>query len=284
MAHASLRHCQTPAAGKSSALAPQPCRLPLPATAVPAPCHANATPRPSRTQVVPAAAKSGSSKSAKGSNGGKGFGAANAPSVSKTGVSQTCACGSKSVYRECCEPYHTGAAVPPDVEAALRARFCAFVKGRAPYIVGTFHPLYHTFKYDTTTPGGATDQLKRDVEAGIKRFTYSNFKVLEVKAGSHPDEAFITFRYNSVNKVNPDRNFDGSIKVNTTVERSRFLRDAASKGAWLFADYELIEYPAYLEEAKEAERKARAAAAAAAGPAADDELKARDASAAAAEL
>ncbi len=48
---------------------------------------------------------------------------------------------------------------------------------RAPYIVGTFHPLYHTFKYDTTTPGGATDQLKRDVEAGIKRFTYSNFKV-----------------------------------------------------------------------------------------------------------
>lgn len=73
-------------------------------------------------------------------------------------------------------------------------------------------------------------------------------------------------------------------RVNTTVERSRFLRDAASKGAWLFADYELIEYPAYLEEAKEAERKARAAAAAAAGPAADDELKARDASAAAAEL
>ncbi len=73
-------------------------------------------------------------------------------------------------------------------------------------------------------------------------------------------------------------------RINTTVERSRFLRDAASKGAWLFADYELIEYPAYLEEAKEAERKARAAAAAATGPAAEDELKARDASAAAAEL
>ncbi len=49
--------------------------------------------------MVAAAGKSGSSKSAKGSSGGKGFGVANAPSVSKTGVSQTCACGSKSVYR-----------------------------------------------------------------------------------------------------------------------------------------------------------------------------------------
>ncbi len=42
----------------------------------------------------------------------------------------TCLCRTFVPLQECCEPYHTGAAVPPDVEAALRARFCAFVKGR----------------------------------------------------------------------------------------------------------------------------------------------------------
>ncbi|PNH04394.1 hypothetical protein TSOC_009446 [Tetrabaena socialis] len=144
---------------------------------------------------------------------GKGFGAANAPSVSKTGVSQTCACGSKAVYRECCEPYHLGAA-PPDVESALRARFCAFVKGRVPYLVSTFHPLYHSFKYEGSAPGGSTDQLRRDVEAATKRFTYSNLRILEVSPGSPPEsEAFITFRYSSVNKKKPELNIDGSIQA-----------------------------------------------------------------------
>ncbi|GLC42043.1 hypothetical protein PLESTB_001062000 [Pleodorina starrii] len=236
---------------------------------------------PSRSSSPVAAAASG--KAGKGASSGKGFGAANAPSVSKSGVSQTCACGSKIVYRQCCEPYHLGAAAPPDVEAALRARFCAFVKGRVPYLVSTFHPSYHSFKYEGSAPGGATAQLRRDVEAATKVFTYSNLKVLEVQPGSGPDEAFITFRYNSVNKVNPKKNFDGSIKISTTLERSRFVREPSAggsgggggDGSWLFADYELIDYPTWMEEAKQSELRARGqqqqqqpeAAAAAAAPA-----------------
>ncbi|KXZ54324.1 hypothetical protein GPECTOR_5g408 [Gonium pectorale] len=257
------------AAAPSVLATPQRVPLPLQRSAAPAlrtsdpasggSCSCDPAPR---TAVLAAAGKA---KGAAGSKG-KGFGAANAASASKLGVTQTCACGSKSVYRECCEPYHAGAAVPPDVEAALRARFCAFVKGRVPYLVSTFHPNYHSFKYEGSAPGGATAQLRRDVEAATKRFTYSNLKVLAAEAGSHPDEAFITFRYNSVNKVNPDRGIDGSIIISTTVERSRFLRaptpDASSAagagpGAWLFADYELIDYPSWMEEAKQAERRAR---------------------------
>lgn len=53
---------------------------------------------------------------------------------------------------------------------------------------------------------------RRQIRAVTQDALAATCQVLEVKAGSHPDEAFITFRYNSVNKVNPDRNFDGSIK------------------------------------------------------------------------
>lgn len=117
-----------------------------------------------------------------GSGGGaaaKGFGAAKAPAPGK----DTCACGSKIVYRECCEPYHAGAAVPPDVEAALRARFCGFVKGRVPYLLSTFHPHYHAFKYGTEA-GGAAKQLERDLETAVSRFKYSGFKVGAALYGS----------------------------------------------------------------------------------------------------
>lgn len=190
-------------------------------------------------------------------SGTKGFGAsAKAPSTSKSGVSQTCACGSKHVYRVCCEPYHMGLAVPPDVEAALRARFCAFIKGRTEYLINTFHPDYHAFKYEGAAPGGALDQLRRDCEAAVKRFTYSRLKVLEVAPGPGSDEAYVTFQYTSVNKFNPERNIDGSIRPSSTVERSRFLRDASS-GQWLFTDYTLIDYPSWMQEAKEAEERSR---------------------------
>eukprot|EP00198_Chlamydomonas_reinhardtii_P005719 XP_001695055.1 predicted protein [Chlamydomonas reinhardtii] len=164
--------------------------------------------------------------------------------------------------------------VPPDVEAALRARFCGFVKGRVPYLLSTFHPHYHAFKYGTEA-GGAAKQLERDLETAVSRFKYSGFKVLETAPGSHSDEAFITFRYNSVAKTRAVRptgdsfvaetNFDGTAKVSTTIERSRFLRDPASGGQWLFADYTLIDYPTWMEEAKQAELRARGEAGAGAG-------------------
>lgn len=193
----------------------------------------------------------------KAAGGAKGFGAtAKAPSVSKSGVAQTCACGSKEVYRLCCEPYHAGTAVPPDVEAAIRARFCAFIKGRPEYLVRTFHPDYHTFKYQSG-PGGAAEQLRRDVEAGIKRFTYSKLKILEVQEGpGGPDEAFVTFQYTSVNKVNPERTLDGTIKPSSTIEKSRFVRDPSSRD-WLFVDYTLVDYPSWMQDAKDAEERSR---------------------------
>lgn len=55
--------------------------------------------------------------------------------------------------QECCEPYHSGAATPAGVEAALRARFCAFVRGKDEYVIDTFHPQYHCFKYGVDEPG-----------------------------------------------------------------------------------------------------------------------------------
>lgn len=103
--------------------------------------------------------------------------------------------------QECCEPYHTGQAKPPTVEAALRARFCAFVKGKEEYIVSTFHPQYHCFKYGVDTPGGALKQLEGDVAYAVNKYSFLKLKVLSVEPGSNDDEQFITFSYQSVGKV-----------------------------------------------------------------------------------
>lgn len=37
-------------------------------------------------------------------------------------------------------------------------------------------------------------------------------QVLEVQPGPGADEAFVTFQYTSVNKFNPEKNIDGSIR------------------------------------------------------------------------
>lgn len=54
---------------------------------------------------------------------------------------------------------------------------------RTEYLLSTFHPNYHAYKYEGSAPGGASDQLRRDVEAAVKRFTYSKLKVEGARPG-----------------------------------------------------------------------------------------------------
>ena len=70
--------------------------------------------------------------------------------------------------QDCCQPFHDGKAVPPTVEAALRARFSGFSKGEVDYLVAT------------DRRGGSTEeQLKRDLSASCNNLSYSSLKVLE---------------------------------------------------------------------------------------------------------
>jgi len=50
-----------------------------------------------------------------------------------------CPCGSSLAYQRCCGHLHAGA-VAEDAEALMRSRYCAYVLGRADYLLATWHP------------------------------------------------------------------------------------------------------------------------------------------------
>jgi len=50
-----------------------------------------------------------------------------------------CPCGSGRVYRDCCMPFHRGAAEAPDAEALMRSRYSAFALKEAEYLWRTLH-------------------------------------------------------------------------------------------------------------------------------------------------
>jgi SEC-C motif-containing protein len=51
----------------------------------------------------------------------------------------TCPCGGPT-FAACCEPYLTGAAIPPTAEALMRSRYTAYVQGNEEYLRATWHP------------------------------------------------------------------------------------------------------------------------------------------------
>ncbi|GFH29374.1 uncharacterized protein HaLaN_28021 [Haematococcus lacustris] len=199
-----------------------------------------------------------------------GFGAPIAPPPENT-----CPCGTRKLYRECCQPFHSGAAVPATAEdqassssvthslcsachalhpawdavlLQVRARFSGYVKAEEKYLLSTFAPEYLQFKYPELPAEEAAKQLKRDVKMACEVFV--EFRYESIKRG-------VDKRTNNKNQrmktPPPEKNIDGSIKIGKTHERSRFVMEGPT---WKFASYELLEFPDWLQEAKDAEVKA----------------------------
>jgi hypothetical protein len=80
----------------------------------------------------------------KTSAAGGGFGAARAPSTQK----KSCPCGSRLLYKQCCQPYHDKKALPPTPEALMRSRYSAYSLNIVDYIVETTHPENPLLKKD----------------------------------------------------------------------------------------------------------------------------------------
>lgn len=51
-----------------------------------------------------------------------------------------CACGSDRAYPDCCGPYLDDGVPAPDAERLMRSRYTAYVLGREPYLLATWHP------------------------------------------------------------------------------------------------------------------------------------------------
>lgn len=54
-----------------------------------------------------------------------------------------CPCGSRKIFKECCEPFHEGRSLPQSPEALMRSRFSAFFLKKADYLLATLHPENH---------------------------------------------------------------------------------------------------------------------------------------------
>ncbi len=54
----------------------------------------------------------------------------------------TCPCRSAKdakAYADCCEPYHSGRAIPATAEALMRSRYSAYVRADARYLQASWH-------------------------------------------------------------------------------------------------------------------------------------------------
>lgn len=119
-----------------------------------------------------------------------------------------CPCGSGSSYRDCCGPLHDGTAVAGSAEALMRSRFSAFARGRADYLLRSWHP--------GTRPG------RVDLDEQI---IWRRLQIVDTEAGGAGDDTgIVEFRAQYLQ--------DG--KRHILHERSRFSRDR--DGSWRYVD------------------------------------------------
>jgi SEC-C motif domain protein len=92
-----------------------------------------------------------------------------------------CPCGSEKPFETCCEPLITGSRKADTAEELLRARFSAFVRHEAGFILNTVHP----------------DKRSQHDEKAImdwaRKTDWSHLEIIEVGDGSSEEEQYIEF-------------------------------------------------------------------------------------------
>lgn len=156
---------------------------------------------------------------------GKGFGSQspstklkkkNNSSSSRISEEEVCPCGggdSKLAYTQCCQPFHHGAAAVPDGLSLLKARYSAYARGLADYVVKTTHPENPDFE----------DSLKALAEETCSKLKFYKLDIMDYDI-LNDQESYVTFR---VNYGLPN----GERRV--MEERSRFVCEGDK---WLFRD------------------------------------------------
>lgn len=125
-----------------------------------------------------------------------------------------CPCGRTDIrsralaYAVCCGRYldHFADAPAPDAESLMRSRYTAFAKGRADYLLATWHPSRRP----------ATLDLDADT-----RFIGLEVRSRHQRDGTHAEVEFVA------------RQRDASGRAHRLHERSRFVQE---DGRWFYVD------------------------------------------------
>ena len=120
-------------------------------------------------------------------------------------MQNTCPCGRGTPAAQCCLPYITGAAQPPDPESLMRSRYTAYTLHNADYI------------YATTYPAERRHHNKKDILAWAKSCHWLKLEVLKAEGNSVEFKAYY---------------LDSSLKPQVHHERSFFKMVG---DAWFYA-------------------------------------------------
>lgn len=126
-------------------------------------------------------------------------------------MTESCPCSSGQSYATCCQPFHDGAE-PPTALQLMRARYAAFVKRDAAFLMRTSHPMLRS-QFDARS-------LRSSFAMG-----WCGLEIVATTAGGPDDrEGMVHFRASWCSA-------DGVTHVHD--ERSRFSR---AGGAWVYRD------------------------------------------------
>lgn len=126
--------------------------------------------------------------------------------MTKKELPASCPCGSQLDYKDCCGRFHDGVAAP-DALTLMKSRYSAFAKGRADYLLKTWH--------ESTRP------TQLDLNDLVK---WIGLEILSSE--SNGDRATVTFVARG--KVNG--------RAFKQMEKSRFIRE---NGLWFYVDGEV---------------------------------------------
>lgn len=122
-------------------------------------------------------------------------------------AAEACPCGSGGAYAACCGRYLDGDERPLTAERLMRSRYTAFVRGRADYLLETWH--------------AATRPPSLELEPGVK---WLGLSIAHTQAGGPEDaEGWVEFVARSKRGGRAQR----------LHERSRFVREG---GRWYYVD------------------------------------------------
>lgn len=124
-----------------------------------------------------------------------------------------CPCGSGRIFAECCEPYISGAKLPPTAEALMRSRYSAYVTHAIDYIINTCH-----------TEKGKADIDYKSTKNWSEQSAWLGLKILSTTKGG-VDDSEGTVEFEALYERNGLRD--------THRETAKFRKNA---GRWLYDD------------------------------------------------
>jgi SEC-C motif-containing protein len=135
----------------------------------------------------------------------------------KLSANAPCPCGRDAKLKRCCGRFHGGApASPPEL---VRARYTAFVLGKARFIMETTHPTASHFQADRAA-------WRAELQESCRRVSFAGLAIHGHEVDEDRGEAFVSFTV--------EMQVDGRDAGFT--ERSRFLRDG---NRWWYVSGEL---------------------------------------------